>query len=70
MKIPKTVNIIGKSYTVLNEEPIPPDGEYGECDFRHTTLKVSPKQALDGQVDTLLARSHARSCGGNAAPDV
>ena len=52
MKIPKTVNIIGKSYTVLSEEPR--DGEYGECDFRHTTLKVSPKQSGDGQQDTLL----------------
>ncbi len=52
MKIPKTVNILGKRYTIALEEP--KDGDYGECNYRHTTLKVSPKQSPDSQADTLL----------------
>lgn len=52
MNIPKAVNILGKKYKVIMEEP--KDGDYGECNYRHTTIKVSPKQSADSQADTLL----------------
>ena len=54
MKIPKSVSVLGKTYTVKHKTPPGRRKHYGSCESRHTTLYVSPKQSKCNKSDTLL----------------
>ncbi len=52
MKPPRSIDVLGKSWTVVIQEM--EDTDYGMCEHAKNRIIVSPKQSTDSMRDTLL----------------
>lgn len=50
MKIPATLDLLGKSWTITQRK----EKDYGTCYHNKTTINVSPTQSIQSARDTLL----------------